>query len=137
MGSVLISLSIFRLTLNYFPVTTTAVNIFASAGIALGFGILCIIFPNLTPAQVKSRKVFFVIRLPFAAQGLVLVRNALSATAFIYVIYSVSLIFVWLGLPNQPERNLVILSGVLLALLFSVAFFTRAFNYFYLRVSTV
>lgn len=137
LGSVLISLSIFRLTLNYFPVTTTAVNIFASAGIALGFGILCILFPNLTPAQVKSRKVFFVIRLPFAAQGLVLVRNALSATAFIYVIYSVGLIFVWLGLPNQPERNLVILSGVLLALLFSVAFFTRAFNSFYLRGSTV
>ena len=137
LGSILVSLVIFRISITYFTVPSTAVSAFVSSAVAFWSGILCVLFPNLTPADIKSRKVFFVIRLPFAAQGQVLVRNALSATSLIYVLYSIGLIFVWLGLPDQPERNWVILSGFLLTLTFSVAFFTRAFNSFYLRGSTV
>ncbi len=136
-GSLLISLAVLRLSIASFSVPTTAISAFVSSSIALGASFLCIFFPNLAPALIKSRKVFFVFRLPFAAQGPVLIRNALAATALIYVLYSVSLIFIWLGLADQPERNLVILSGVLLALLFSIAFFTRAFYSFYLRGSVI
>ena len=136
-GTLLISLSVFRLQINSYPITSTAVNLIASSIIALAASCLCILFPNLTPTEVKSRKVFWIIRLPFAARGPVLIRNALSATSIIYIVYSFILILFWFGIPEQPERNLVIVSNVLIAAIFLVGFFTRALNSFYLRGSVV
>ena len=136
-GAVLISVSIFRLQINSYSTASTAINLIASSIIALAASLLCIFFPNLTPVEIKSRKVFWVIRLPFAAQGPVLIRNALSATAIIYIVYSFTLILFWLGIPDQPERNLVIVSGIILAIIFLLGFFTRALNSFYLRGSVV
>jgi hypothetical protein len=136
-GTFLISISMFRLQINSYPAASTAINLIASSIIALAASILCILFPNLTPAEIKSRKAFWVIRLPFAAQGPVLIRNALSATAIIYIVYSFTLILFWFGIPDQPERNLVIVSGILLAIIFLLGFFTRALNSFYLRGSVV
>jgi hypothetical protein len=136
-GTFLISISMFRLQINSYPAASTAINLIASSIIALAASILCILFPNLTPAKIKSRKVFWVIRLPFAAQGPVLIRNALSATAIIYIVYSFTLILFWFGIPDQPERNLVIVSGILLSIIFLLGFFTRALNSFYLRGSVV
>ena len=100
-------------------------------------GVLCVLFPNFSPTPVIARKVFYVIRLPFSAHGLVLIRNGLSATSLLYVLHSIGLIFTWFGLADQPERNFVILSGVILSIVFVLALFTRAFNSFYLRGSTV
>lgn len=137
LGSIIIGLTILRFSLDYFSQSETAGSAFISSSIALGFGVLCILFPNLNPVEVKSRKVFFVIRLPFAAQGPVLIRNGLSATSLIYVIYSIFLFFVWLGLIGQPDRIFVIYSGIILTFVFIIAFFTRGYNSFYLRGSTV
>jgi hypothetical protein len=61
----------------------------------------------------------------------------LSATAIIYIVYSFTLILFWFGIPDQPERNLVIVSGILLSIIFLLGFFTRALNSFYLRGSVV
>jgi hypothetical protein len=49
----------------------------------------------------------------------------------------VGLIFIWLGLFDQPERNFTILAAILLTFVFTFAFFTRAFNSFYLRGSVI
>ncbi|HRG75050.1 MAG TPA: hypothetical protein PLX69_10870 [Leptospiraceae bacterium] len=136
-GAMLLSLAVFRLTLNSFAVISTANASLAAAFIALGAGVLCVLFPNFSPTPVIARKVFYVIRLPFSAHGLVLIRNGLSATSLLYVLHSIGLTITWFGLADQPERNFVILSGVILAIVFVLAFFTRAFNSFYLRGSTV
>jgi hypothetical protein len=137
LGSLLFSVAIFRLSLNYFQTLSTATNAFVSALIALTSGVMTIFIPNLSNPVEKARKIFYVIRLPFPAQGLVLIRDALSATSILYVIYTIGLIFTWLGLFGQPERNLVIYSGVSLSIVFLIAFFTRGFAAFYLRGSTV
>lgn len=136
-GAMILSLSAFRLTLNSFDAISTANSSLAAATIALGAGVLCVLFPNFSPTPVIARKVFYVIRLPFSAHGLVLIRNGLSATSLLYVLHSIGLIFTWFGLADQPERNFVILSGVILSIVFVLALFTRTFNSFYLRGSTV
>lgn len=135
-GSMIFSLAGFRILFSFMTPTVSS-SIYSSSLISLGLGILCLFFPNLGPTPTTSRKILYIIRLPFAAQGPVLIRNGLTATAFLYIIQAFFLFFLWAGIADLPERNTVILSMFLLSLFFLLGFFTRALNSFRLRGSVV
>ncbi|HMV43419.1 MAG TPA: hypothetical protein PKD50_12835, partial [Leptospiraceae bacterium] len=136
-GAMIFSLGIFRICIDLFGDPRISSLVLSSSIIASTLGLLCILFPNINPEPIVSRKAFYFIRLPFPAQSPVLIRNALSATSLLYVITSSFLFFNWLSLNELPERNYVITSMGIIVILFLIGFFTRALNSFQLRGSSL
>lgn len=128
LGFILCFISGIQFGIAYYGFQTIAGNVFFSSSIVLAIGVITGILPSTNIVVSKAKKILYVMRLPFPAEGLSLIRDSLIATSFVFVVYSFSLIFRWYGIVGQPERNLVILSGVFLSLFFLIVFFAAGFN---------
>ncbi|MCB1179921.1 MAG: hypothetical protein KDK36_20255, partial [Leptospiraceae bacterium] len=63
----------------------------------------------------KTRKVLFDFRLPFPSKGKVSIHDSLSILYLAFSIYTFFQIISWLGITEQPQRNIVIYSGLILS----------------------
>lgn len=138
LGFLLIGIAGLKYGINDLSYNTISGSIFVSSAIAFGFTLFTGVFPFITiPDPPKSRKVFYVIRLPFPSEDLSLLRDGLMASTAVFIVYAVGLMFQWFTIADQPERNLVIISGILLSLAFLIAFFSRSFFTIQLRGSSI
>lgn len=159
LGLFLFSVTSYRIGFFYYSFSSLSQNAYLSGIIAFIACVSALLFPepdsanepeplpnraeshlqgsNMPSKPTGSRKVFFVIRLPFPADNYLLIKDALTALSGIYILYTIALISFWIFTPFQIERNPVIISGILLCLLFIISFFTKSLSFFNLKGSVV
>ncbi|MCB1156289.1 MAG: hypothetical protein KDK45_02205 [Leptospiraceae bacterium] len=139
-GFLILALTFWNLLFSKYYISNIPNTALVSSAFCFLSGLLAGLIPIFPDAEIKNsraRRVLKTFRFPFYANNTLLLRDGLSSVSLVFLFYSLSQIVPWFSLADYPDRNLLILSGVLLSLNMLSVFILPGYSFLNLKGSVL